>query len=113
VFSVTVTLLWPSRSATTLAGAPCHLLLAATVPHIRANDDALYGANSAVADVVDAVILLKVRGSEHVLRTIQRYGTELPETAVTLDPETGTLSGAESQPRSAFAHRWPAATLAR
>jgi hypothetical protein len=57
----------------------------------RADGDDVLGS-TAIFGAVDTLILMKRRDEGRVIRTIQRYGDDLPETVVGLDAETGELS---------------------
>src|SRR5207248_86713 len=70
----------------------CHILC---VHHLgksdRSGGDAILGS-TALFGAVDAALLMKRRDGLRTLETIQRYGDDLPETVIKLDPETGCIS---------------------
>jgi hypothetical protein len=69
----------------------CHIL---AVHHNgkgeREAGDALLGS-TAFYGAVDALITMRRRGQARTVETVQRYGEDLPETVVHLDPETGII----------------------
>lgn len=72
----------------------CHILC---VHHLgkgeRGGGDAILGS-TALFGAVDAALLMKRREDQRVIESIQRYGVDLPETVVRLDPITGVAEAA-------------------
>jgi hypothetical protein len=72
----------------------CHILM---VHHLgkmdRSDGDGVLGS-TALFGAVDALLTMRRRDDSRVISTIQRYGTDLPETIVRMDPVTGAVEGA-------------------
>jgi hypothetical protein len=56
----------------------------------RDGGDAILGS-TAIFAAFDTALMMKRRESDRTLRTVQRYGDDLPETVLTLDPEAGRI----------------------
>jgi hypothetical protein len=74
----------------------CHLMC---VHHLgkgeRTGGDAVLGS-TALFGAVDTLLLMKRREATRTLETIQRYGDDMPETVISMDPETGLIAGGET-----------------
>ena len=57
----------------------------------REGGDALLGS-TAFFGAVDTLLTMRRRGQARTVETVQRYGEDLPETVVHLDPETGVIT---------------------
>ena len=72
----------------------CHILC---VHHLgkgdRTGGDAILGS-TALFGAVDTALLMRRRDDRRVIESVQRYGTDLPETVVALDAETGVVTAA-------------------
>ncbi len=72
----------------------CHLLL---VHHLgkgeRTGGEAILGS-TALYGAVDAALLYRKGETRRVLSSTQRYGTDLPDTVITMDPITGRIAAA-------------------
>jgi hypothetical protein len=72
----------------------CHILC---VHHCgkgeRDGGDALLGS-TALFGAVDSLLIMKRRGQARTLQTIQRYGEDLAETVIHLNPDTGAVTAA-------------------
>jgi hypothetical protein len=72
----------------------CHIMC---VHHLgkgeRTGGDAILGS-TALFGAVDTAILMRRRNDQRVIESVQRYGTDFPETVVTLDLETGIVAAA-------------------
>jgi hypothetical protein len=70
----------------------CHIL---AVHHNgkgeRESGDALLGSTGFFG-AVDTLLTMKRRGQARTVETVQRYGEDIPETVVELDPETGIVT---------------------
>ena len=70
----------------------CHITL---VHHLTKGDrtggDGLLGS-TAIFGAVDTALIMKRADQNRTIDTVQRYGEDLPETILTLDPETGWVS---------------------
>ena len=69
----------------------------------RGGGDAILGSTALFA-TVDTALLLKRTDRYRTIQSIQRYGEDLPETVVTLDPETGFTSPAGTREEVDEAH---------
>src|SRR5262249_8228775 len=56
----------------------------------RSGGDAILGS-TALFGAVDTALLMKRRENVRTLETIQRYGDDMAETVITLDPTTGNV----------------------
>jgi hypothetical protein len=72
----------------------CHLVC----PHHLGKGDRTGGdqvlGSTALFGAVDTLILMRRHDQTRTIETIQRYGEDMPETVVKLDPETGCVSPA-------------------
>jgi hypothetical protein len=57
----------------------------------RSGGDSVLGS-TALFGAVDTLLMYRERNGVRVLSSIQRYGADLPETILTLDPDTGLVS---------------------
>jgi hypothetical protein len=60
---------------------------------MRDGGDAVLGS-TAFFGIVDTLVTMRKRERARTIETVQRYGEDLPETIVHLDPETGIVSSA-------------------
>jgi hypothetical protein len=70
----------------------CHILC---VHHLgkgeRTGGDAILGS-TALFGAVDTAILMRRRNDQRVIESVQRYGSDFPESVVTLDADTGIVA---------------------
>lgn len=72
----------------------CHIMC---VHHLgkgdRTGGDAILGS-TALFGAVDTALLMKRRNDQRIIESVQRYGTDYPETVITLDFDTGMVTAA-------------------
>lgn len=70
----------------------CHVMLVHHAGKVeRDGGDSILGS-TAIFGAVDTAMMLSCRAERRTVQTIQRYGTNLPETALTLDAETRAIT---------------------